>query len=278
MLPDDLAIESVELTVADLERSVAFYGRVLGLTTHARAAGRAELGGPDRAFLALVEDRDATPLPERAPGLFHVAIRVPDRPALARVLRTLVRHRVPAGASDHGVSEALYLDDPDGNGLEIHRDRPRAEWPRAADGGLAMGTWPLDVADLAAQAADGPIDLPAGTDIGHVHLKVGDLAAARAFWVDAVGLDLVVELPGALFTSAGGYHHHLGLNTWRSKGQPVPPRPTAGLRRFTVTSADPGLVSGLSHRLEAADIAVTRTEAGLEASDPWGNRVVARAA
>jgi catechol 2,3-dioxygenase len=141
-----------------------------------------------------------------------------------------------------------------------------------------MGTWPLDVADLAAQAADGPIDLPAGTDIGHVHLKVGELPAAKAFWVDAVGLAPVVEVPGALFTSAGGYHHHLGLNIWRSRGQPVPAVPTTGLRRFTVTSADPGLVSGLSHRLEAADIAVTRTEAGLEASDPWGNRVVARAA
>jgi len=276
MLPDDLAIASVELTVVDLDRSAAFYAGVLGLTVHATAPGRAGLGGPDRVILELVEERRARPLPERAPGLFHVALRVPDRPALARVLRSLARHRVPTGASDHGVSEALYLDDPDGNGLEVYSDRPRDRWPRA-QGTLAMGTWPLDVADLAAEAADGPVDLPAGTAVGHLHLKVGDLDAARRFWADAVGFAVMAEMPGALFVAAGGYHHHLGLNTWRSRGRPVPDGPTAGLRRFTVTSADPQLAPGLRARLDRAGIAWRDTDGGLEIADPWGNTLAVAA-
>lgn len=230
----------VRLLVSDLERSRAFYTNVLGLAVMEDASGTA----PDRLVLGpaggepFVElrsgarTRGATLAPEPRLGLYHFAVLVPDRPSLGRALRRLLEHGIRPGAADHRVSEALYLSDPDGLGIEIYADRPRETWRRAGDE-LVMATDPLDVGAVlaAAGAEDAEVarpqaaGLPAGTRIGHMHLHVGDLALAQAFYHEGLGLDLKVwSYPGALFLAAGGYHHHLGVNTWAGR-RARPPEP-----------------------------------------------------
>jgi catechol 2,3-dioxygenase len=206
------------LKVASLGRSQAFYAGLLGLVPAVWRPGELTLRAPGGAspLLTLVETPGAAPAPEDAPGLFHLAFLVPDRPALARVLRRLAEKQAPIGGlSDHGVSEAIYLADPDGNGLEIYADRPRAEWP-GRPGKLEMYTRPLDVPNLLATDPESRAEgLPAGTRIGHVHLRVGDLAEAERFFAGKLGLEVTVRgYPGALFFAADGYHHHIGANTW----------------------------------------------------------------
>jgi catechol 2,3-dioxygenase len=239
-LPDDAHIGRVGLTVTDLVRSVAFYRDVLGFrasTRDGRIAHLGAAGGP--VLVELHETPNAIPKPRRSTGLYHFAILVPSRAALGRSLRRLTeRHWPLTGASDHLVSEALYLDDPDGLGIEIYRDRPRHEWPRR-NGQLAMATDPLDVQGVhdepGAEAAWTGLD--AGTVIGHVHLHVPHLDAAEALYCGRIGFDPTVRgYPGALFVAAGGYHHHLGLNTWTGIGAPPPPEHAVGLRSFTIES------------------------------------------
>ena len=227
--PDHVSISpgtsmgTVRLTVSDVDRSRAFYERALGLRTTERDDGTVLLGAD--AGTALVElrgDAAAPSLDPRAPGLFHLAILLPSRTELAVALARLVQVRIPlTGASDHLVSEALYLSDPDGNGIEIYRDRPREEWP-ARDGVLQMATLPLDLDSVIAEIrerAELPGTAPEGTRVGHVHVQVSDLDEAEHFYSDVLGFDVMVRgYPGALFVSAGGYHHHLGLNTWNSAG------------------------------------------------------------
>lgn len=238
-LPSDAHIGRVSLTVRDLERSVAFYRDVLGFEEDrrdGRTAYLAPAGG--RVLIELHELTTAVPKPRRSTGLYHFAILVPSRAALARSLGRLVEQRWPlTGASDHLVSEALYLNDPDGLGIEIYRDRPRESWSRV-DGQLAMATDPLDLQALLDEAEGGAWSgLEAGTVMGHVHLHVPHLDAAEAFYCGRVGFDPTQRsYPGALFVSAGGYHHHLGLNTWTGIGAPPPPEDAVGLRSFTVES------------------------------------------
>ena len=216
-------VGTVRLTVADLERSRDFYQRALGLRATQGDRAGLTLGTDDGTpLIELTGDPAAPPRPRRATGLFHLAVLLPSRRDLAIALRRLADARVRLdGASDHLVSEALYLHDPDGNGIEIYRDRPRDEWPHL-NGSLEMATLPLDLDDLMtelppASAADATV--PAGTRIGHVHLQVSDLDAAEAFYAGVLGFDVTVKgYAGALFVSAGGYHHHLGLNTWQSRG------------------------------------------------------------
>ena len=207
----------VRLGVADLERSVRFYAEALGLTMAERGRGRARLV-TDRAFLDLEAHPDAEPDPAAA-GLFHVAWRVPDRAALGRALKRLdgAGARL-SGAADHGVSEAVYLDDPDGHGIEVYADRPRALWEGRVAG--LMGNARLDVASLlaAADAADGGFE----ADVGHVHLETHDLAASRAFYED-LGTEVMAARPGAAFLAWDGYHHHFGLNVWRHRRRPLDP-------------------------------------------------------
>ena len=216
------AIGTVRLTVSDLDRSVSFYERTLGLVAGAAEASTVVLTAPDGAPLVELDGNPAAqPLDRRATGLFHMAILVPSRLELARSLRRLAVHRWPLdGASDHLVSEALYLSDPDGNGIEIYRDRPRDQWPKS-NGQLQMATLPLDLDHLLGEltASPAPDTVPAGTRMGHVHLQVSDLDEAEEFYRGVLGLEVTVRgYPGALFVSAGGYHHHIGLNTWRSAG------------------------------------------------------------
>lgn len=250
-LPADAHIGSVSLTVSDLDRSVSFYRDVLGFE-ESRAGRHAVLsaaGGP--VLIELHERRDSVPRPRRSTGLFHFAILVPSRAALGRSLRRLADRQWPlSGVADHLVSEALYLSDPDGLGIEVYRDRPRETW-RTANGELAMTTDPLDVQGVANEAgADAPWQgLEAATVIGHVHLHVSHLEDGEAVFCGDVGFEPSVRgYPGALFAAAGGYHHHLGMNTWMGAGAPPPPENAVGMRSFTIaaaqleprTVADPG--------------------------------------
>jgi catechol 2,3-dioxygenase len=244
-LPDDAHIGRVSLTVRDLDRSVLFYRDVLGFTALGSdiggAASTAITLGPagGRGLIELHENTGAVPRPKRTTGLYHFAILVPSRAALGRSLRRLFDKRWPlTGASDHLVSEALYLDDPDGLGIEIYRDRPRAEWP-ISNGQLAMATDPLDLQGVYDEpgAESTMAGLDAGTVIGHVHLHVPNLATAEQLYCGRIGFKPTVRgYPGALFVAAGGYHHHLGLNTWTGVGAPPPPENAVGLRSFTIES------------------------------------------
>lgn len=217
-LPAATRLGPVRLQVADLERSLDYYERVLGLAVRERSRSRASLAalGALEPLVELREHRGATPVPRRGRlGLYHFALLVPERAALGAFVVHLDEVGERFGASDHLVSEALYLHDPDGLGIEVYADRPRAQW-RHRDGELVMTTEPLDLAGLVRAAAGSPWGgMPSGTTVGHVHLHVGDLERAAAFYHDALGLDKTVwSYPGALFLSAGGYHHHLGVNTW----------------------------------------------------------------
>lgn len=273
LLPDSLALGAVTLRSRDPGRLVPFYEKVAGLALLSRSDERAVLGAGGRPLVEIERARDATRPPERAPGLFHLALRVPDRVALAARLVALRDAGCRIGASDHLVSEALYVDDPDGNGIEIYRDRLREEWPRAADGGVAMQTLPLDLGALLVEAPSTPAPAPSGTDMGHVHLKVSDLDATRRFWVDVVGFHVMARYPGALFVSAGGYHHHLGLNVWHSRGAAPPPEGTTGLDHFAITVPTAAL-DDLAERLGSAGWPFVRGAGTLRVKDPSGNVAV----
>jgi catechol 2,3-dioxygenase len=239
------AVGAVSLTVSDLARSQEFYERALGLAPGELPDGGVGLGVPGaKELVRLYGDPSAPPLDPRRTGLFHLAVLLPERRDLAHALGRLAQARWPLdGASDHLVSEALYLSDPDGNGIEIYRDRPREEWTRDANGQLRMATLPLDLDDVLGEIAGSSrteIDTqaPAGTKIGHVHLQVAELREIEAFYKDVIGLDVMVRTyPGALFMAAGGYHHHLGLNTWHSARGERPAPGAVGLRDYELVLA-----------------------------------------
>ncbi len=268
---------TVELTVADLDAQAAFYREAIGLTELRRTGATVDLGAPggDEPLVSLVHRPDAPPRPARTTGLFHLALLVPSRAELARAVhRVIDAGRRFTGAADHLVSEAIYLDDPEGNGIEIYRDRPREEWERA-EGELKMATLPLDLEDVLAgvtrrDAGDGMVE---GTRIGHVHLQVANISAAEDLYVGVLGFDPVVRsYSGALFVSAGGYHHHIGLNTWAGEGAAAPPRGALGLRRFTVVLPDEAALDAVNVSLAAAGL-----EGGDEptlVTDPSGNSLV----
>jgi catechol 2,3-dioxygenase len=249
----ELRIGSATLAVSDLSRSADFYERVLGLPVISRAEDSALLG-PDHEhpLLTLTGLTDPTPTPPGSTGLFHVAWLHPSRAALAETVRRVVFGRWPIdGASDHGVSEALYLSDPDGLGIEIYVDRPRELWNRPPDGhGVKMVTLPLDLDSLLAEgSAEATAAMGANTAIGHVHLKVSDVPRAVAFYRDALGLDEQASLPSAGFLSAGGYHHHIGLNSWQSQGGRPAPDSAPGLRQVAFELSDAEALGALERRL-----------------------------
>lgn len=269
-------VGAVSLTVGDLARSLLFYGDVLGLAPVEHSNGSALLAAGDSPLLHLVELPGARPKPARATGLYHFAVLLPGRPDLARWLRHVLENSWPLqGWSDHGVSEAIYLADPDGNGIEVYRDRPRGEWP-LVDGELQMVTEPLDARDLLAQAgaASSSWRMPAGAVMGHVHLHVASIPQAQGFYCDMLGFDLMQRYgPSALFVSAGGYHHHIGLNTWAGVGAPPAPAGSAGLRYFTVVVPDESSLASLVGRVQQAGIAVVPQDGGWHVQDPSGNGI-----
>jgi catechol 2,3-dioxygenase len=239
-----LRIGSVALAVSDLSRSTDFYERALGLPLISRDSTGALLG-PDaeHPLLALTELTDPTPAPPGSTGLFHVAYLHPSHAALAATVRRVLDARWPFdGASDHGVSEALYLSDPDGLGIELYVDRPRELWDRPADGhGVKMVTLPLDLDDLMSQGEPAAtVTMPSDSIIGHVHLKVDDVPHAVSFYRDALGFEEQARIPSAGFLSAGGYHHHVGLNSWQSQGGQPAPDSAPGLRsvEFELSGAE----------------------------------------
>ncbi|MGE5141834.1 MAG: VOC family protein [Acidobacteriota bacterium] len=279
-LPSATHIGRVTLQVADLTRSLAYYERVLGFRVLERAPGNALLGAQagDQPLIELRERPGATPMPRRGRlGLYHYAILLPNRAHLGRLLRHLAEQGERAGMSDHLVSEALYLSDPDGLGIEVYADRPRDAWQRNGQQ-LAMATDPLDVDNLLqAGGAERWSGMPAGTVIGHVHLYVGDLDQAAAFYHDGLGLDKIVwSYPGALFLSAGGYHHHLGTNTWATGAQAATDA-DARLVEWEVLVSSPADASAALSSLSKAGAAVDRTADGGTARDPWGTPVRVRA-
>ena len=250
-----LRISSVALAVSDVSRSADFYEHVLGLGSGSVSRGQ---NGADpgtdgqRPLLELTGIAHPTATPPGRTGLFHVAWLHPSRAALADTVRRIAGAGWPIdGASDHGVSEALYLSDPDGLGIEIYADRPRSQWERPADGhGVNLLTLPLDVEDLLAQAHEGPPPaIGPQAAIGHVHLKVADVPRALAFYRDALGFEEQARLPSAAFLSAGGYHHHVGLNSWQSRGHGPPPESAPSLRRVEFELSDAGALVELERRL-----------------------------
>lgn len=274
-LPAATRLGRVRLQIADLGRSIAYYETVIGLRVIERAEGVARLGphGADDVIVELHAKAGARPVGRRARiGLYHFAILLPDRASLGRFVRHLGELGEYAGMSDHLVSEAIYLRDPDGLGIEVYADRPRDTW-RADRGQLAMATEPLDVQDLVVAGGNQPwTGMPAGTVIGHVHLHVRDIAQATPFYHEGLGFDKVVwSYPGALFLSAGGYHHHLGMNTWAA-GAPLATDDDARLLEWEIVVPKAEDVDAVAASLERNGASVAR-DGGVVAGDPWGTRV-----
>jgi catechol 2,3-dioxygenase len=280
-LPGETRLGPVRLQVADLARSLEYYERVLGLRVLRRGEGTATLGEVSGAtpLVELHERAGAAPVPRRGRlGLYHFAILLPDRGALGRFLRHLGEIGERAGMSDHLVSEAIYLTDPDGLGIEVYADRPRHAWRREGRQ-LAMTTEPLDVEDVLRDGGGEPWSgMPTGTVLGHVHLFVDDLDRAAAFYHAGLGLDKTVwSYPGALFMSAGGYHHHLGTNTWAS-GAPPAGAEDARLLEWEIVVPTAADAAGAIASLAAAGAAIEPSATGDVARDPWGTAVRLRAA
>jgi catechol 2,3-dioxygenase len=280
-LPAMLSLGPVELTVSNLGRSLDWYETHLGLRVHSRADGVAELGDGVRTVLVLVEDPEAGPAGRHA-GLYHYALLYPSREELARAVMRLVVNRTPIqGASDHGTHEAIYLPDPDGNGIELAADRPREQWPTPDEEFGRGGPLPLDVEDLlkTVTGEDPAAAVGEGLRMGHVHLHVGSIEDGLAFYGDVIGFDVWAQIPSAAFLSAGGYHHHLGFNTWRGDGVPPAPEHTVGLRHWTVELDSQAEIDEVRGRVEAAGIPVESGVNGFSVRDPWGIalRVVTRA-
>jgi catechol 2,3-dioxygenase len=260
-MPPDTRMGAVHLTVADLDRSLAYYETQIGLRVHARDGGRAQLGTGGEDLLVLTEEPGAKPA-DGYSGLFHFALLVPERIDLARWLAHAARDRVPlSGLSDHFVSEAIYLSDPDHHGIEIYADRPRELWEGLV--GQRLTTLPLDTDDLLATLDDPAAEfdgLAGGTVMGHVHLSVADVEQTIGYYRDLVGFGLMAQLGDqAAFLSAGGYHHHLGGNTWQSAGRPYAPEGYARLTQMTIVLPDAAARDAVAERL-----------GGVKVSDPSG--------
>ena len=275
-LPDETHIGRVRLQVADLDRSIAYYETVIGFRVVSRGNGVAKLGpsGPDHVLLELHEKRGVRTVARRGQiGLYHFAILLPDRASLGRFVAHLAERGQYAGMSDHLVSEAVYLTDPDGLGIEVYADRPRSTWRLTGDQ-LAMASDPLDVPSLVAAGEGRRWDgMPEGTVIGHVHLYVRDIDEASAFYHSGLGLDRIVwGYPGALFMSAGGYHHHLGTNTWAS-GAPLATPDDARLIEWEVVVPAASDVTAAAKSLQDSGFDVSLEERTATARDPWGTQL-----
>ena len=276
-LPATLRLGPVHVTVSDLDRALAFYEPALGLRVLRRDDGTAALGAEDEVVV-LHERPDARPAGRHA-GLYHYALLYPSREELARAALRLIATQTPVdGASDHGTHEAIYLPDPDGNGLELAADRPREAWPSHEEM-YAGGPHPLDFRDLLATVQGEPPRQYAapGLRVGHVHLHVGDVDRALAFYHDVLGFDVMARLPSAAFVAAGGYHHHLAFNVWRGRGVPGAPDDAVGLDHWTVELGDEAAVAALRDRVTAAGVEYEERPGGLLVRDPWGIALAVRA-
>ncbi|WP_433944179.1 VOC family protein [Paenibacillus sp. SN-8-1] len=267
----------VKLKVSGLERSVAFYQEVVGLKVLNQQGNTAELTVDGIHPLVVLQELDqADVLPRRAgAGLYHFAILLPDRTSLGLSVRNLIQHQIPVGQGDHLVSEALYINDPDNNGIEIYADRPRETWQRDEQGHYVMTTDPVDIDGLLA-ASEGMewTGLPVGTRIGHVHFHVSDLKKAEEFYCQVLGFDIVANYGGsALFVSAGGYHHHIGLNTWAGVGAPPVPENAAGLDYYELILPSLSEVEAVVQRLKESGNELQQKNGEWFAKDPFNIQV-----
>lgn len=269
-------IGAASLRVRDLDRVSAYYRDVIGLSVLARGAAGVTLGTSAGALLTLEPKPDAMQEPPNAAGLFHIAFLMPSRKDLARWLVTIARNQTPlTGFADHSVSEAVYLQDPEGNGIEVYADRPAERW-RWENGRVVMGTQQLDVDGLLSLTDIRNSDYagaPEGLRIGHVHLRVGDVDAGDRFYRDLIGLAPTNRRDTASFLSSGGYHHHLALNTWQSAGAGARDSSKTGLSWFSLLAATGDLLSDRQQRLAAAGLATRAVPGGFESADPWGTQV-----
>lgn len=264
------------LTVSDLRRSVSFYKELIGLHVLDESNGTTTLGVADDPFLVLIENAGASEWPRGGrshPGLYHFAILVPTRADLGRWLEHWMRQDMALpGQGDHFVSEALYLEDPDGHGIEIYRDRPRDEW-EWQNGQVKMGVEPVDIRGLleeAQRSADPFTSMPVGTTLGHIHLQVTDIDETARFYQDILGFDIVAQMPSALFISAGGYHHHIGANVWHSRNADPAPDNTVSLQHYTIDLPNSDARNEVVERIEAAGINVASDGDNLVVNDPSG--------
>jgi catechol 2,3-dioxygenase len=269
-----LRIGAVGLKARDLSRLTDFYSQAIGLDVLDRDGKTARLGAGGVTLIELEAAPNAMPDDPRTAGLYHTAFLQPTRADLGRWLVHAARNRVAlTGASDHLVSEAIYLDDPEGNGIEVYRDRLPEEWRWNGDR-IQMANERLDLDNLAADAANTAYaGAPAGLRIGHIHLRVGDLVATQKFYSDAVGLDPTAGRHGALFMSSGRYHHHVGSNIWHSAGAGKRDDERAGLSWFAFEAADEATRDAALARLKAANVPLLSSAQGPEARDPYGTRV-----
>lgn len=271
-------VGSVSLKVADLQRSVAFYTQTIGLWPLRQDEHSALLGAGSRPILRLEEVGGAQRQPVTTTGLYHAAILFPDRHSLAVKISQLAAIHYPLGYSDHLVSEAFYLSDPDGNGLELYRDRPRSQW-KWAQSQVQMATDAIDFHDFFNEVqgedpASASPTVPDGTKLGHMHLRVADIDEAEKFYHGVLGLDVTAQLPSALFLSAGGYHHHIGMNTWESRRGKPPVEPSAGLREFSLVLPDQAELDRLTRQIEGAGFHLAEREAASAlVLDPCQNRI-----
>lgn len=268
-------VGAATLKVADLSRSLAFYTSLIGLQILHQEPQRASLGAGGQAILHLIELPTARPQPANTTGLYHAAILFPDRRSLALKIAQLSAAHIPLGQADHLVSEAFYLSDPDENGLELYRDRPRNEWVWR-DGQVEMAIDPVDLDSLFAEITPNDPALadpaaPAGTHLGHIHLRATDIPLAEQFYHGLLGFDVTAKMPGAIFLSAGGYHHHLGLNTWQSRGGQPPVEPSAGLVEFSLLLSGPAELERLAGRAAAAGVLVEQAQGSALLRDPFQN-------
>lgn len=270
-------VGTVTLKVADLPRSLTFYTELIGLRIFQQTGATATLGAGSRPILNLEEIPGARNQPVNTTGLYHAAILLPDRHSLAIKISQLQAIHYPLGFADHLVSEAFYLSDPDSNGLELYRDRPRSEW-QWHNQSVQMATDPIDFFSFFGEVQKNDpaltnFALPAGTRLGHMHLRVADIAEAENFYHKVLGFDITARLPSALFVSAGGYHHHIGMNTWESRGGKPPLEPSAGLGEFSVSLPAQAELDHLVKQILASGVAVERSANSASILDPFQNRI-----
>ncbi|WP_444685260.1 VOC family protein [Alkalicoccus luteus] len=268
-------VSRVSLKVEDLERALRFYTTVIGFQVTDQTARTAELTAGGTVLLTLEQPEDVMPKQPRTTGLFHFALLVPDRADVGRFIKHSVKHgNVIQGASDHRVSEALYLSDPDGNGIEIYADRDPSSWPWTNDQ-VGMVTEPLDVESLLEAAGDTEWNgLPEGTVMGHIHLHVSDMERDTAFYIEVLGLSLVSSYGGqANFLSDSRYHHHVALNVWNGRNIPAPAENSVGLRHYTIAFPNEEARQNVLSRLEQTEAAITRENDAIVTADPAGNQI-----
>lgn len=264
-------VGELSINVTDLEKALTFYHHVLGFSVLEQSVRKAVLTADGKtALLTLEQPENVQPKQGRRTGLFHFAILLPTRSDLSSFLTHIIKQGAQLGASDHHVSEALYLSDPDGNGIEVYRDRPSSEW-KWSDGQVFMTTEPLDGDSLIAESTKEWNGMPSGTLIGHIHLHVSHLSNTEEFYIGGLGFTVVTTHSGALFTSTADYHHHIGLNVWNGEGAKAPAKSSVGLNWYTLVFPDWDARQSAAERIEQIGAQVKREEDYYIVEDPAGN-------